>query len=222
MVAALLASAPAVPTDTESAFALVLDGSVPVLIVVWVLVIAAVIAWALIVIKSLQLRRLRSAEAEFERRVDGAYDAAAVHEVCRRNTTALGARLTERVLDRMRGAGNIDAALDQATAREAGPVHAFMTTLATIGSTSPFVGLLGTVYGILDAFIRIGQAQSASLAVVGPAIGEALVATAIGLFSAIPAVVGYNYLSRSADTLFERARANARYWAVTLATAYRS
>ena len=99
----------------------------------------------------------------------------------------------------MRGAGNIDAALEQATAREAGPVHAYMTTLATIGATAPFVGLLGTVYGILDAFIRIGQAQSASLAVVGPAIGEALVATAIGLFAAIPAVLAYNRFARQID-----------------------
>jgi biopolymer transport protein TolQ len=198
------------------------EGSAPVLMVVWILVLAAVIAWALIVIKSLQLHRLRQAEREFERVVEGAYDAAVVHEVCRRKSNAVGARLTEHVLDRMRGAGNIDAALEQATAREGAPVHAYMTTLATIGATAPFVGLLGTVYGILDAFIRIGQAQSASLAVVGPAIGEALVATAIGLFAAIPAVVGYNYLSRGADTLLDRARANARFWAVTLAGGYRS
>jgi biopolymer transport protein TolQ len=211
----LLGAAP-MPTDAGSTLSLMVEGSVPVLMVVWILVLASVIAWALIVIKTMQ-----KAERAFERVVDGAYDAAVVHEACRRNAGALGARLTDRVLDRMRGAGNIEAALEQATAREAGPVHAYMTTLATIGATAPFLGLLGTVYGILDAFIRIGQAQSASLAVVGPAIGEALVATAIGLFAAIPAVVGYNYLSRRADTLLDRARANARFWAVTLA-AYRS
>lgn len=217
----LLAVAPT-PTDAGSTLALMTKGSVPVMMVAWILVLSAVTAWALIVIKALQLRRMQASERAFERAVEGAFDAAVVHETCRRHSGALGARLTERVLDRMRGAANIEAALEQSTTREAGPVHAFMTTLATIGSVAPFVGLLGTVYGILDAFIRIGQAQSASLAVVGPAIGEALLATAIGLFAAIPAVVGYNYLSRTADTLLDRARSNARYWAVTLAAAYRS
>jgi biopolymer transport protein TolQ len=221
MVQHLLGLAPAMPKDAGSTLALMTEGSAPVLMVVWSLVLGAVIAWALIVIKALQLGRMNRAERAWERAVEGAYDAAVVTETCRRHAGALGARLTDRVLDRMRGASNIDAALEQATTREGGPVHAYMTTLATIGATAPFVGLLGTVYGILDAFIRIGQAQSASLAVVGPAIGEALVATAIGLFAAIPAVIGYNYLSRNADSLLDRARANARYWAVTLA-AYRS
>ncbi len=72
-----------------------------------------------------------------------------------------------------------------------------LSFLATCGSTSPFIGLFGTVWGILRAFQRIGAAGSASIATVGPAISEALIATAVGLFAAIPAVIAYNYfLSR--------------------------
>jgi biopolymer transport protein TolQ len=67
-----------------------------------------------------------------------------------------------------------------------------LATLATVGSTSPYVGLFGTVWGIMSAFSGLGNVQQATLAMVAPGISEALVATAIGLFAAIPAVVGYN------------------------------
>lgn len=73
--------------------------------------------------------------------------------------------------------------------------------LATIGSTAPFVGLFGTVWGIMHSFISIGQSQDTSLAVVAPGIAEALMATAIGLFCAIPAVIGYNRLMQSVGQL---------------------
>ena len=71
-----------------------------------------------------------------------------------------------------------------------------MSLLGTIGSTSPFIGLFGTVYGIMDAFFSIGNQQNANLPVVAPKIAEALIATAIGLVAAIPAVMAYNYFAR--------------------------
>jgi biopolymer transport protein TolQ len=71
-----------------------------------------------------------------------------------------------------------------------------MSLLGTIGSTSPFIGLFGTVYGIMDAFLSIGNQQNANLPVVAPKIAEALIATAIGLVAAIPAVMAYNYFAR--------------------------
>jgi biopolymer transport protein TolQ len=76
--------------------------------------------------------------------------------------------------------------------------------LATIGSAAPFIGLFGTVVGIMNAFRDIGVTGSASLAVVAPGIAEALVATAVGLFAAIPAVVGFNYLNARCERLLER------------------
>ena len=79
------------------------------------------------------------------------------------------------------------------SAAEVNHLEKYVSFLATTGSTAPFIGLFGTVWGIMDAFRHIGIKGAASISVVAPGISEALVATAIGLFAAIPAVVGYNY-----------------------------
>jgi biopolymer transport protein TolQ len=76
--------------------------------------------------------------------------------------------------------------------------------LATIGSVSPYVGLFGTVWGIMSAFMNLGNVQNATLATVAPPIAEALIATAMGLFAAIPAVIAYNRFSVSVDSLYGR------------------
>ena len=80
-------------------------------------------------------------------------------------------------------------------AREMGRLERYMTFLASVGSTAPFVGLLGTVYGIMNSFQSIALTKQTSLAVVAPGIAEALFATALGLVAAIPAVIAYNKLS---------------------------
>lgn len=90
---------------------------------------------------------------------------------------------------------------DLIVVREAKRLTGQTSMLATIGSTAPFVGLFGTVWGIMHSFISIGQSQDTSLAVVAPGIAEALMATAIGLFCAIPAVIGYNRLMQSVGQL---------------------
>jgi biopolymer transport protein TolQ len=99
------------------------------------------------------------------------------------------------------GADNVARALRRATTLETHRLEKFLTTLATTGSTAPFIGLFGTVWGIMDAFRGIGQTGSASLAVVAPGISEALVATAIGLVAAIPAVMGYNHFVHKVNVL---------------------
>ncbi|MEN9579184.1 MAG: hypothetical protein RJA70_2193, partial [Pseudomonadota bacterium] len=92
-----------------------------------------------------------------------------------------------------------------------------MPTLSSIASASPFIGLFGTVWGIMQAFMLIGIEKSASLPVVAPAIGEALIATAFGLVAAIPATIGYNFVdSRIADLLSEL-EASSETWVETLA-----
>ena len=83
-------------------------------------------------------------------------------------------------------------------------MRAILALLATIGSTSPYVGLFGTVWGIMVAFMQIGSAQTATLAVVAPPIAEALIATAMGLFAAIPAVVAYNRYANAVQRLENR------------------
>lgn len=91
------------------------------------------------------------------------------------------------------GIDNIARALRRATTSEITRLEKYTTFLATTGSTAPFIGLFGTVWGIMNSFRGIGQTGSASLAVVAPGIAEALIATAIGLVAAIPAVMGYNH-----------------------------
>jgi len=95
----------------------------------------------------------------------------------------------------------VNRALRRATTQETQRLEKYLTFLATTGSTAPFIGLFGTVWGIMDAFHGIGATGSASLAVVAPGISEALIATAIGLAAAIPAVMGYNHFLNKVNIL---------------------
>ena len=99
------------------------------------------------------------------------------------------------------GVDNIARALRRATTSEITRLEKYLTFLATTGSTAPFIGLFGTVWGIMTAFKGIGETGSASLAVVAPGIAEALIATAIGLVAAIPAVMGYNHFQHKIKVL---------------------
>ena len=99
------------------------------------------------------------------------------------------------------GIDNIARALRRATTSEITRLEKYLTFLATTGATAPFIGLFGTVWGIMSAFEKIGQSGSASLAVVAPGIAEALIATAIGLVAAIPAVMGYNHFQHKIKVL---------------------
>ena len=90
----------------------------------------------------------------------------------------------------------VDRALRQAVTRESSGLENGLTVLATVGSTAPFVGLLGTVWGIYRALIKIGASGDASISAVAGPVGEALIMTALGLFVAIPAVLAYNFFSR--------------------------
>ncbi|GAB4293656.1 MAG: protein TolQ [Desulfuromonadia bacterium] len=99
------------------------------------------------------------------------------------------------------GIENIARALRRATTSEITRLEKYVTFLATTGATAPFIGLFGTVWGIMNAFQGIGESGSASLAVVAPGIAEALIATAIGLVAAIPAVMGYNHIQHKIKVL---------------------
>ena len=99
------------------------------------------------------------------------------------------------------GIDNIARALRRATTTEITRLEKYLTFLATTGATAPFIGLFGTVWGIMTAFEEIGRTGSASLAVVAPGIAEALIATAIGLVAAIPAVMGYNHFQHKIKVL---------------------
>jgi biopolymer transport protein TolQ len=93
----------------------------------------------------------------------------------------------------LKGMANVERALSRATSAESAKLESAISFLATTGSASPFIGLFGTVWGIMDTFRGIGVKGTAALAVVAPGISEALIATAAGLAAAIPAVIFYNY-----------------------------
>ena len=105
----------------------------------------------------------------------------------------------------------VDRALRQAVTRESMRLETGLTVLATVGSTAPFVGLLGTVWGIYRALIKIGASGDASISAVAGPVGEALIMTAIGLFVAIPAVLAYNFFVRLN-------RVTNKYFTVTTST----
>ena len=109
-----------------------------------------------------------------------------------------------KTLDRDGARQRLAMAMDSAVAHEADQLAERLNFLATVGSVAPFVGLFGTVWGIMNSFFQIGQQQNSSLAVVAPGISEALFATAIGLFAAIPAVIAYNRFSHRVNLLESR------------------
>ncbi|MBD1399919.1 protein TolQ [Pelovirga terrestris] len=123
------------------------------------------------------------------------------HELLQQKKRPAGEDAAEEFTSRMPNTDIVARALRRATTQETQRLEKYLTFLATTGSITPFIGLFGTVWGIMDAFHGIGQTGSASLAVVAPGISEALVATAIGLAAAIPAVIGYNHFLNKVNEL---------------------
>lgn len=199
--------------------ALVTHASIPVRLTAAVLVIASTAVWAIAVVKLLQLARLRAAEGAFSRDARAASGASELFAVASNHREAPGARVVLELSARPGGIGadRLKAASERAIVTERERASSLLSPLGSIASAAPFVGLFGTVYGIMDAFMRIGAEKSASLPVVAPAIGEALITTAIGLAAAIPAVVIYNALDKRAGDLLAEVEASAGEWVALLA-----
>ncbi len=132
-----------------------------------------------------------------------------------RASQRVGAPITGEVRDRL--AQRIESAQQVVHAEAAHALGSSMSVLATIGATAPFIGLFGTVYGIMTSFIGIAQTQTTNLAVVAPGIAEALLATAVGLIAAIPAVVLYNKFSRDIGGFLGRLAAFRSEFSLALA-----
>jgi biopolymer transport protein TolQ len=192
---------------------LVLHASGPVFIVVWTLVIASIVVWVIAALKILQLSRLGAAQHNFEVETAQATRADQLYALARRHADAPGARVVMAIAPRAGGPlALVEAAAKRALVTEQQRCTSLLAALSSIAASAPFVGLFGTVYGIMDAFLRIGQEKSASLPVVAPAIGEALIATAIGLFAAIPAVVAFNAINKRAEDLLAEVEASSSAW----------
>ncbi|MGK7651760.1 MULTISPECIES: protein TolQ [unclassified Roseovarius] len=211
-----------------SLWALFARATLIVKLVMLMLIVASFWAWSIIIQKTITYRKARAEAERFDRRfwsgepLDELFDeigpdpdgqservfAAGMSEWRRSHRTdgALIAGATAR----------IDRSMDVAIVKESEKLQSGLTILASIGSVSPFVGLFGTVWGIMNAFIEIAEQQNTNLAVVAPGIAEALLATGLGLLAAIPAVVFYNKLSADADRIVASYEAFADEFATIL------
>jgi len=194
-------------------------GAEPIIQLVLLLLIGmSVTCWAIIVSKALTVRRAASESEDFlelfwrSRRLDQVYEQigefgrAPVAQVFKAGYVELSkltsaAQAGEKAGMEMGGAENVERSMRRARATQITALERMVPFLATTGATAPFVGLFGTVWGILRAFQRIGVTGAASIQVVGPDIANALIATAVGLLAAIPAVMAYNYFSARIRTL---------------------
>jgi biopolymer transport protein TolQ len=179
------------------------------------LILASVWTWAIVIGHWLRMRRLSRGTETFERDFWKSGDIAAFHAERGKedlpSAKVLGAAIEEwrksvtgGKLDREGTRSRLAVAMHSAASAEVDALAARLNILATVGSVAPFVGLFGTVWGIMRSFADIAGANNTSLAVVAPGIAEALFATALGLFAAIPAVIAYNRMSFGVNRLESR------------------
>ncbi|HHH38407.1 MAG TPA: protein TolQ [Sedimenticola sp.] len=198
---------------------LVLNASPLVQLVMLVLIGASIVSWTMIFDRARVLKRARRAADAFEARFWSGGDLAELYrEVDRDAEEATGmasifhagfrefARLKKSAdIEPMAVVEGARRSMQVAMSREMDQLETNLSFLATVGSTSPYIGLFGTVWGIMNSFHALGNVKQATLSLVAPGIAEALIATAMGLFAAIPAVVAYNRYSNDVERL------NGRY-----------
>ena len=201
-----------------SIITLIIDASLLVQLVMLILLAASVISWTVIFRKWGALRDAKAAAEAFEDEFWSGQDLVSIYN--RINAQEHDPTGMERIFQsgfrefaRLRGQAGIDGravvegsqrAMRVALNREVDGLELHLSFLATVGSTSPYVGLFGTVWGIMNSFRALGNVAQATLAMVAPGIAEALIATAMGLFAAIPAVVAYNRYANDAERLASR------------------
>ena len=196
---------------------LITEASLVVQIVMAILVLASLLSWTLMFVKSSQLRAASKQLEQFEDRfwsgisLKKLYDDLA-HKSKRRGMEKIFfsgyheyLRLYQNEnITHLPIVATAQRAMRVAESRELDRLEQNLSFLATVGSISTYIGLFGTVWGIMNSFISLGQMQQATLAVVAPGIAEALIATAIGLLAAIPAIIAYNRFSDKTDRIAVR------------------
>jgi len=210
----LLAAAAGAP-DRLNPVKLFLDADIVVQVVMTGLLLASIWVWMIIVAFSLRMGSVNRRCARFEQEFWEAPNFEDFHKGQSKanvpSTRVAGAGIAEwrrsgsaQGFDLEGARQRLAGAMDSAVAEEADKLAERLNFLATVGSVAPFVGLFGTVWGIMNSFFQIGQQQNSSLAVVAPGISEALFATALGLFAAIPAVIAYNRFSHRVNSFEAR------------------
>ncbi|MES2097494.1 MAG: protein TolQ [Pseudomonadota bacterium] len=201
--------------DPNSTISLLVHANIVVQIVMAGLLLASIWTWAIILGFTRRLGSIRKQIATFEDDfwkagdIDAFYKAEGDSDLPIARVFAAGVTEWRRstaggVVDREGTRERLATAMGAAVANETDKLADRLNILATVGSVAPFVGLFGTVWGIMSSFTSIAAAQNTSLAVVAPGIAEALFATAIGLFAAIPAVIAYNRFSHGVNKIEAR------------------
>ena len=204
--------------DNMSIWSLISHASLVVQLVMLTLVAASVISWVMIFQRSTAIRAAKRALDNFEDRFWSGIDLSKLYRQAGSNPDPDSGmeqifRAGFKEFSRLRQQPGVDPdavmdgvsrAMRVAISREEEKLETALPFLATVGSTSPYIGLFGTVWGIMNSFLGLSQVQQATLATVAPGIAEALIATAIGLFAAIPAVIGYNRFSARGEMLIGR------------------
>ena len=197
---------------------LILNASLVVQFVMLILVLASVISWTMIFNKYVLLKHSKNNADIFEEKFWSSEDLSPLYNriTAGRYVSSGMEKIFEagyKEFSRLQKQKNIDpeVILDGAQRsmriamnKEVDHLETNLSFLATVGSTSPYIGLFGTVWGIMNSFQALGTVQQATIAMVAPGISEALVATAMGLFAAIPAVIAYNRYSNDAERLINR------------------
>ena len=204
-------------TEPLSIFSLVLNASVLVQIVLLLLLFASLTSWVMIFQRMFALKKVQKAIDSFEEYFWSGIDLRQLYDELEGADQDLSgmetmfvagfkeySRLSEQDADPEAVMQGVQRATRVALAREQEKLETHLPFLATVGSTSPYVGLFGTVWGIMNSFRSLANMTQATLASVAPGISEALVATAMGLFAAIPAVIGYNRFSARAELMMTR------------------
>lgn len=202
-------------SNDMSLISLVSQASIPVQLIMLLLLGISILSWTYIFAKRMALKRAHAQTRRFEDDFWSGGDLSMLQQAVasRRDEHGALARIfdagmTEFLKARRSHTNDVNAILDgprramrAAYQREMDVLESHLNFLASAGSVSPYIGLLGTVWGIMHAFIGLSNMQQATLASVAPGIAEALIATAIGLFAAIPAVVAYNRFTHDIDRL---------------------
>ncbi|WP_422030671.1 protein TolQ [Roseovarius sp.] len=196
-----------------SLWALFARATIVVKLVMMMLIVASFWAWSIIIQKLITYRRARAEAERFDARfwsgdpLDELFDEIGPDPNGQSERVFAAGMMEWRRSHRDDGGlipgatARIDRNMDVAVAKEADSLQSGLSVLATVGSTAPFIGLFGTVWGIMHAFIGIAEQQNTNIAVVAPGIAEALLATGLGLLAAIPAVIFYNKLSGDSDRI---------------------
>ena len=203
--------------NDDSILTLIFNASIPVQLVMLVLLGASILSWALMYVKRSYIRQSQAEAKDFEGRFWSGLNLSDLFgQLSQREERRFGleaifengfrefARARKADLDNSEAVRSAHRAMKVAMAREFEMLENNLPFLATVGSVSPYIGLFGTVWGIMESFRALAGVQQATLAMVAPGISEALIATAMGLLAAIPAVVAYNKFSSEIDTLIVR------------------